>query len=287
MEVIRAKVMGYCIGVRKAVETAYNELNNKRTNTVYTLGPLIHNPYILEKLKDKGAKTLFDEKNIPENLQDSVVIIRAHGITPSLEKELKDKGAHIIDATCSHVKANQLKAETLLKSGYEIFLAGDKDHAELIGIQGYAPNCLIVSNPITAEERAEKLYHENPERKLALIGQTTISASEYILIGKAIQKYFPNLEIVNSICNATRDRQNALKDLCTQVEALIIMGGKESANTQRLFSIAQSQGKRSWLIETADDIPKEVFSYSKIGLCAGASTPDELIDKIEEVLLKE
>ena len=280
MKVIRASVMGYCMGVRQAVNTAYKELKERKYERVYTLGPLIHNPYVLEDLRSRGAEIL-DEKNLPENLQGAVVIIRAHGITPDLEAKLSNRGALLIDATCSRVKANQKKAESLTKSGYTIFLAGDKNHAEIIGIQGYAPSCFVVSDVISALESAEKLFKQSPDSKTALLGQTTISSEEYGLIGDAVRRYFPCLEVTDSICKATKDRQNALKELCKNVDAVIIVGGRESANTQRLLAIARSESKLAWLAENENDIPQDVYSYSTIGLCAGASTPDDLIDKTE------
>jgi 4-hydroxy-3-methylbut-2-enyl diphosphate reductase len=273
------------MGVRRAVDMAGAELRAAGPGRrVYTMGPLIHNPQLLASLKSRGVDIL-DEKDLPRDLSDSVVIIRAHGISPVLEAELVSRGVHIADATCPKVKASQNRARSLSQGGYRIFLAGERRHGEIIGIQGFAPACIIVADPGEAAAAAEQLRREGGGEKTALIGQTTISAAEYRAIGEAILPFFPRLEIVNTICTATRDRQDALKQLCNQVDALIVAGGRESANTRRLLGIAQELGKPAWLVESAAGIPPEIAAYTRVGLSAGASTPDEVICGIEAALL--
>jgi 4-hydroxy-3-methylbut-2-enyl diphosphate reductase len=142
-------------------------------------------------------------------------------------------------------------------------------------------DCFVVANPAEAEAAASKLALARPNAKTVLIGQTTISLEEYRAISEAIKKHFPKTEIVNTICSATADRQNSLRELSNLVEAIIIAGGRNSANTQRLFSLARDLGKPSWLIETAEEIPPEIEQYKTVGLAAGASTPDSLINEIE------
>ncbi|MDR2797443.1 MAG: 4-hydroxy-3-methylbut-2-enyl diphosphate reductase [Treponema sp.] len=284
MKLIKAEVLGYCMGVRRAVTMAEEAVKAAAgVHRVYTLGPLIHNPQVLEQFRRQGLEVL-DETELPEELKSSVVIIRAHGITPQLETALACKGACLVDATCPTVKKSQMKARSLTDAGYRIFLAGERYHGEVIGIQGYAPACLVVGNPGEAQEKAEILYRRAPTAKTALLGQTTIAPDEYQGIAQAIQAYFPNLEIIDTICKATRDRQHALSKLCLQVDALLVVGGKESANTRRLLAIAQAQGKQAWLVERVAGIPPEIRAYPVVGLAAGASTPDELIDQIANVL---
>ncbi|GHV89041.1 4-hydroxy-3-methylbut-2-enyl diphosphate reductase [Spirochaetia bacterium] len=302
MKLIKAEVLGYCMGVRRAVEMAYREADRVAagpgdSRRVYTMGPLIHNPQVLEDLRRRGVAVL-DEDALPGDLQDAVVIIRAHGITPTLEAELVMRGACLIDATCPKVKASQMKARALSEAGYRIFLAGERRHGEVIGIQGFAPGCIIVANREEAEAAAEKLFRgfgrsrdgDAPDSpKTALIAQTTLSPEEYQAIGEGIAKFFPQGEIVNTICKATRDRQDALKRLCAEVDAVIIAGGRESANTRRLLAIAQAQGRPAWLVESAADISGglagEIAAYPRVGLSAGASTPDGVIEAIEGALL--
>ena len=307
---IRARVLGFCMGVRRAVEMADAAVAGG-ASPIYTLGPLIHNPQVLFSFSQRGVKIL-DLPGSPATgspatgsyvpggsfAPGDTVIIRAHGVSPAVEQGLRDKGAMVIDATCPRVKTSQNIVFNLAREGYTIFLAGEKDHAEIKGIHGFClagnANCVIVGNPCEAGHIAAELAGRlgNIPAKTALIGQTTISEEEYSSIAGAIKKHFPGLEVKNTICDATRDRQNALKELCSAADAIIIAGGKESANTKRLLSIALGCGKEAWLAETAADLPpellnltKEELAEKKIGISAGASTPDSVIDEIEQALL--
>jgi len=285
------------MGVRRAVELANSQADNP-AGKVYTLGPLIHNPQALEDLKRRGAAIL-DEANLPENLSGAVVIIRAHGISPQTEAELRKRGAEVVDATCPKVKASQLKAASLAKQGYRLFLAGEESHAEIAGIRGYANNAAagsgqflqVVSNAEEAQAAAAGLLAEDQAlqkdpAKTALLAQTTISAEEYHAIGMVISRYFPALEIIPTICAATRERQDSLRELLGKVDAVAIGGGKDSANTRRLLGIAQASGKPCAIVETAKDIPPDFFRFETVGLAAGASTSDTVIDEIEKRLAK-
>jgi len=302
--VLRAKVLGFCMGVRRAVKIACNQLACNHADSpgkVYTLGPLIHNPQALEDLKQLGV-TILDEASLPENLSGAVVIIRAHGISPQTEAELHRRGAVVVDATCPKVKASQLKAASLAKQGYRLFLAGEESHAEIAGIRGYAQDgwikgnnaaggkqfLRVVSNAEEAEIAArylsEDLEFQSSTAKTALIAQTTISEDDYHAIGMVISRYFPTLEIIQTICAATRERQDSLRELLGRVDAVAIGGGKDSANTRRLLAIAQASGKPCAIVETASDIPPDFFKFETVGLATGASTPDTVIEAIEKAL---
>jgi 4-hydroxy-3-methylbut-2-enyl diphosphate reductase len=289
MKIIRSEVLGFCMGVRRAVELAAAEAD-RHAAPVYTLGPLIHNPAVLADLESRGVKVL---DVLPQSIE-GCVIIRAHGIGADVEEklrsaEMRSAGRRVVDATCPRVKASQIKAEELAFLGYCLFLAGTPEHAEIEGIVGYtksAPFRVVVSGPLDAEREALRLYRKNNDAKTALLGQTTISEDEYLKIGEAIKICFPNLEIVNTICPATAERQQALRDLLNRVDAVIIAGGKESANTRRLLTIAEESGKPCALVENTREIPVSFRSFETVGLCAGASSPDSLITEIEEALLK-
>jgi 4-hydroxy-3-methylbut-2-enyl diphosphate reductase len=330
MLVLRAKVLGFCMGVRRAVKIASNQIAcnqiespplstlNSQLSTplkrVYTLGPLLHNPHVLEDLKRQGVEildeaalsknntlnsqlsTLNSQLPTPHSLSDAVVIIRAHGISPQTEAELRKRGAVVVDATCPKVKASQLKAASLAKQGYRLFLAGEESHAEIAGIRGYAQDAAqdrqflrVVNCAAQARESAAGLFAEDQalqksQSKTALLAQTTISADEYRAIGEAILQYFPALEIVQTICAATGERQDSLRELLEKADAVVIAGGKDSANTRRLLAIAQTAGKPCAIVETAVDIPPEFLRFETVGLAAGASTPDTVIDAIEQAL---
>ena len=287
------------MGVRRAVELSCNAVEHSE-GAVYTLGPLIHNPQVLDDLSRRGIKTI-GEAQFPALDPSSTLIIRAHGIGAHAEAELRRRGAVIIDATCPHVKASQLKAAAYAQAGYRLFLAGEAEHAEIIGIKDYylsnlpshrstdaegnkkneENDVLIVSNAAEAEQAAAKLRAGvTPHLPTALIAQTTISAEEYDAITGAITRYFPNLEITRTICTATRERQESLRELLDKVDAIIVAGGKDSANTRRLFAIAEASLKPCALVESTADIPPDFFNYGTIGICAGASTPDSVIDAI-------
>ena len=311
------------MGVQRAVEIALkaSEKAKPAQAGLFTIGPLIHNRRILEKLEKRGIvcleenemdiwptvqlstqtdkaqqpsaepATLQQAMLLPEN---STVIIRAHGISPLVEKAIFQQGASVLDATCPRVKQSQSKVRNFAEKGYVVFLAGEEKHSEIAGITGYAENfsrlpfdlrCFVVGNPDAAEAASREIFHGGAfDAKTVLIGQTTIREEEYKAIAERIRQFFPSLEIVDSICGATRDRQRALKELCKKVDAVIIAGGHESANTQRLFSLAQESGKPAWLVESVAELPPEIRAFQTVGLSAGASTPDELINEIEEAL---
>jgi 4-hydroxy-3-methylbut-2-enyl diphosphate reductase len=284
MKVVRAGVMGFCMGVRRAVELAIAKSSGKRA---FLYGQLVHNPNVLAGLQKYGIETV---DKLPQNLEGCCVIICAHGISPLLEKELREKGAQIVDATCPIVKANQLQAEELSRQKYCLFIAGEANHPEIDGILGYvqsydSPFCAAVGNANEAGKAAKKLYSINHDSKTALLGQTTISEKEYHIMGEAIKIFFPNLEIIPTICSAALERRQALMEIMDQVDAIIIAGGKKSSNTCRLFKIAEKSGKPCALAEGANDIPESFFYCEKVGLSAGASTPDSVIDEIEQKLM--
>jgi len=272
------------MGVRRAVDMAVETADS--CSHVYSLGPVIHNPEVLAALESRGVASI-NEIELPENLENCSVIIRAHGISPKTESELLNRGCRIIDATCPKVKASQLKARELADAGYFLFLAGEAGHAEIKGIFGYAKDgfCVTTECAEEAEREAAGLYKTHGGVKTALLGQTTISEDEYSAVSEAIKKYFPDLKIINTICAATADRQKSLRKLLDHVEAVIIAGGRESANTRRLFLIAQESGKPCVLAENAGEIPNSYKNFETVGLCAGASTPDSVIDDIEKELL--
>ncbi|MDR1126772.1 MAG: 4-hydroxy-3-methylbut-2-enyl diphosphate reductase [Treponema sp.] len=281
MKVIRASAMGYCAGVRRAMEIALKE--TAYGLPVFTQGRLIHNLTALESLKERGVRELDDN---PHGIIDgTTVVLRAHGVPPAREAELSARGARIADATCPKVKKNQLKIQSLAKDGFRVFLVGEKTHAEIVGLMGYA-DCIVVENAEEARRSAERLFNENPHSKTAVMGQTTLSTDVYLSATEAIKDIFSDVCVIDTICPATKDRQDAVKKLCASVDAVVIVGGKKSANTRRLFHIAKASGKAVYFIETAKELPPSVFTYDIVGISAGASTPDEIIDEVENRLLR-
>ncbi len=288
-KVIRAEVLGYCMGVKMAVEAVYRALKESPLRPVYTYGQLIHNPIALKRLKERGVEILDPLSQakkggapLPENFGGRTVVIRAHGIPPLELRELEKRGAEIVDATCPRVITSQRLAQKFYSEGIAVILAGDKNHAEITGIEGFAPGCAILESAEEAEAfvRSSRL----PDRA-ALIGQTTIRQTEYDSIAKILSTQIASLRVCPTICPATEQRQAALAQLAPLTDGIIVIGGKTSANTQRLFAAAKSLVSHAWLVESAEEIPDEAFSFERLGLAAGASTPDETIDSVEKRLL--
>jgi len=306
------------MGVRRAVEIAEKEAARNRSlsggSRVYTLGPLIHNQKALADLDSQGVKIIDDLPAFKSSLSVSdyssaTVIIRTHGVCPGAEEELRGMGCRVVDATCPKVKQSQLKVRELASRGFYLFLAGEEKHAEITGLLGFASRGYaeftssgvnddqshikdnkfseVVGSAEEALSAALSLCNVNKNAKTALIGQTTIGEDQYNDIANAIKKYFPSLMVINSICAATKERQNALRELLPLSDALIVAGGNESANTRCLYSIAKENGKPCVLARNSLDIPPDFFSYENIGLCAGASTPDSVINEIESSLTRE
>ena len=305
-EIVRAEVLGYCMGVRRAVEIAEKSLANNPNRLVFTFGPLIHNKTALANLSERGLCVLEEDEINSVKDKSPVVIIRAHGIPPKIRQKLENAGCTLVDATCPRVLANQKKAAVYASKGYTVIIAGDKNHGEVLGLAGCVDfscesgknACVLVESVDDAEnlvfEDAGKSVCESSSvagkslegesAKYVLIGQTTISRTEYDAIAAVLKKRLPSLEILDTICPATMERQQALEELVKNVDGIIIIGGKNSANTQRLFFAAKEKCPNAINIESPDEIPDYFRNLKKIGIAAGASTPDEIICAVEETL---
>lgn len=281
MEIIRASVLGFCFGVRRAVELVEKALAENSGKSVYSLGPLIHNERFLEKLKSKGLQ-IIEENQIEALEEGSVVVIRAHGVAPKVIKKLEEKSCQIIDATCPRVKASQKMVEHYTAQNDFVILSGDKNHGEVIGIAGYAgKNFIQIQNKV----EAEKLEFANPDGiNVILMSQTTYSEKEFANIEAILKKKIKNIDVMNTICPATRERQDSLCELCARVDGVLVVGGKNSANTKRLFQTAEKFCRMAAHIQSSEEIPHEFFKLKRVGITAGASTPDEIIDDVENVL---
>ncbi len=281
MNVIKASVLGFCFGVKRAVEAAEEACKQEENvnKKIFTLGPLIHNPIVLDDLEKKGVHVLSADR-INEVPKDSLVIIRAHGTTPEIINSLKQKEIRILDATCPRVHASQLLANNWSSKGYSVIIAGDKNHGEVTGISGYADNNVIVLQ--SAEEAREITVPQNA----ILLAQTTFSPKEFDAIQKILLEKNSTLQVFNTICNATMQRQNALREVALKADAIIVIGGKSSANTRRLYETALSYCSNSYLIENASQIPQNIFSFNNVAITAGASTPDSVIEEVISMLNK-
>ena len=248
---------------------------------VFSLGRLVHNRTVTDKLEARGIRMLADDELPPPG---SVVVIRSHGVSPEMLKRLADAGASIVDATCPKVTANQRAAAMHAASGRMVMIAGDEGHGEVTGLAGHAPGALVVPD----RHRALACHHDGP---VTLIAQTTMSQAEVDGIASALAENNKDLIMAGGICGATADRQNALRELLPQVDAVVVVGGKDSANTRRLTAIAREAGKPVWQVAnakeiSAPDLAGELCHFERIGLSAGASTPDEDIAAVERRILE-
>lgn len=272
-KVIRASVMGFCMGVKAVMGKVDDQVSREENTDIYTYGPLIHNPQVIDKLRLQGVRSI----ESPREAEGGTLIIRAHGIHPEERKNFIDKGYEIVEGTCPRVLQSQKTVSEHSRDGWFIVIVGDKGHGEVKAIVGCAEKYTV----ILSESEAEEL--SLPEKTL-VIAQTTLSKAEYDSICKILLRKDPSVKIIKSICPATSQRQNSLKKLSSEVDAIIVIGGKNSANTKRLHLSALKAGIPSWHVEDVDDLPVEIYNFQTIGITAGASTPDWMIDRIEEAI---
>ncbi len=273
--VVRARHMGFCMGVRRAINLADKVAEEAGEGTpVGTLGPLIHNERVIRKMEERGVQ-VYPGEEIP---REGVVVIRAHGIPRERQRLLEEKeNLRLEDGTCPRVVRNQQKVEEWSRRGIHVIIAGDADHGEIVSLESYAESSSIV---LTVED-VQGLELKGP---CALIAQTTLKAPEWQAVKRAVLERRPDTEVFESICAATRLRQEALDELCRKVDAVLVIGGRQSANTRRLYEKAVENGLPAWHITGAEELPREVGAYPVVGITAGASTPDWIVEEVEEAL---
>jgi (E)-4-hydroxy-3-methyl-but-2-enyl pyrophosphate reductase len=276
MEVLLADEYGFCFGVERAVEMV-EEAVTEGARPIRSLGPLIHNAQEMERLGEKGVSTI----NSPgEADNDTIAVIRAHGVTPQVQRDLEQRAAQVIDATCPFVTRVQHLAERAAEQGRDVVVAGNPDHPEMIGVVGYAPNNTYVVRDASEVALLPTL------RSPLVVSQTTIKLKTFLEVAEAVrQRADAEPQVVNTICSATRDRQDAARGLAGEVDAFYVIGGRHSSNSVKLLAVCQEQCEKSFLIETPSEInPDDLQGVSRVGVTAGASTPDWLIKQVVQRL---
>jgi 4-hydroxy-3-methylbut-2-enyl diphosphate reductase len=266
-----AKTAGFCMGVHRAMELVLAEAN-KKEGTLFTLGPLIHNRQVLELLETKGVRAV---ENVRE-LQSGRIVIRAHGIPPQTRREIKATGLRIIDATCPKVARVQSIIRYYSGKGYEAVIVGDRDHAEVVGLMGYC------KGPVHTILDAREVDELPAGRRFFAVAQTTQNEKTYQKVVAALTRKDPEAKVFNTICEATRQRQEEVRYLAAgQADAVVVVGGYHSGNTQRLVQISHQAGLPALHVETEKDLPKDTLSRMQIiGVTAGASTPNWMIKNV-------
>jgi 4-hydroxy-3-methylbut-2-enyl diphosphate reductase len=275
MEIVLAESLGFCMGVKRAVDMAYRAIEKADGERIVTLGPLIHNAQEIERLEKDGVKVA-DEDSIPAG---SVVIVRAHGVTPQAMRSLKSRGLKVMDGTCPYVHYSQRKAVELREAGYAVVIAGDRNHPEIRGILGY------INDEAYVVKTVEDVRGLPDLERAGTIAQTTISPKKYQAIVDALREKAREVKVCETICDATEENQKAIRDISAEVEMLYVIGGRHSANSNKLLDTAREKCPRAALIETADEIdPEDLRGVKRVGISAGASTPDWMIQKVVERL---
>src|SRR5918912_613380 len=276
MEVLLAEEYGFCFGVERAVEMV-EEVVEEGVRPIRSLGPLIHNAQEMERLNARGVSTI----DSPDEADGgTIAVIRAHGVTPQVQRELEGRAAKVIDATCPFVTRVQHLAERAARQGRDVVVAGNPDHPEMIGVVGYAPDNTYVVRDASEVEKLPML------RRTLVVSQTTLKLKTFLDVAEAVRaKSETEPQVINTICSATRDRQDAARALAGQVDAFYVIGGRHSSNSVKLLAVCKEQCERSFLIETAEEVnADDLVGVNRVGVTAGASTPNWLIGQVVKKL---
>lgn len=273
-EVIIAREAGACYGVERALEMVLAA--SEEGSTLYTLGPLIHNPVVVGDLEARGVRVVDDPADVPAG---STLVLRTHGVTPAVEEAARGAGVFVLDATCPFVKRAHRAAERLARDGYQVLLVGEAGHPEVEGTLGHAPQATVIGS-------AADLETLTLGRKVGVVVQTTMAHAKLRAIIEAIVGRTDELRLIDTICEATAGHQDACAELASTVDVMVVVGGKNSANTTHLAEIARDNCAHTHHIETPEELDAAWFAgANRIGLTAGASTPAAHIETVRDAIL--
>ena len=272
-KIVLARVAGFCFGVKRAVEIT-QEARSTQYGKLTTLGPIIHNEQVINRMRDEGI----DTAPTLDLITEGTVVMSAHGVAPSQIAQARAQGLQILDVTCPFVTKVHRTAKQLYEQGYQILLVGDKCHTEVLGVVGAVEE---IGGSVTVISTPEEIGESELGKKVAIVCQTTQNSDNYARIVAAVCRTAADVRAINTICNATDELQDAAVRMARQCDVAIVVGGRKSANTQRLRTLCEAQGIPAYHIETADEIEdKWLDGKEVIGLTAGASTPDWIIEEV-------
>ncbi len=275
MEVILADSAGFCFGVKRAVDTVYEQI--KTGEKIYTYGPIIHNKEVVGDLKSRGVVVLESEEEL-ENLEDGCVVIRSHGLPERICEKIKSRGLKCIDATCPFVKRIHEVVRKESEAGKQIVIVGNAGHPEVEGIKGWCRTPAIV---IETVEEARNFSYDG-QKELCIVSQTTYNYNNFQYIVEIFQQKGYNVIVVNTICNATEVRQAEAANIAAQVDIMIVIGDSHSSNTRKLYEICSQKCDKTYFIQVLDDLKLELpESVRLVGITAGASTPNNIIEEVQ------
>ena len=277
MRVIKAKTAGFCFGVKRAVDQVY-ELAGKKEGAVYTYGPIIHNEEVVNDLEKKGVQVLHTKEELAA-LEKGTVVIRSHGVAREIYEQIQGKRLELVDATCPFVKKIHRIVKREGENGREIVIIGNATHPEVEGIKGW---CVSKVTVIGNEEEAQK-YETNSDKGICIVSQTTFNYKKFNKLVEILSKKRYDILVLNTICNATEERQQEARKIAAEVDAMVVIGGKHSSNTQKLFEICKEECKNTYYIQTLEDLDvHSMQSMSCVGITAGASTPNNIIEEVHK-----
>ena len=277
MEVRLAKTAGFCFGVRRAVDTVYEQVDKCEDEKIYTYGPIIHNEEVVKDLRSKGVEVLNTLEEL-KVLSEGIVIIRSHGVSKKVYEILEERGVRCVDATCPFVKKIHKIVEKESAEGKHIIIIGDAKHPEVQGIMGWAGDKVSV---IKTEEEAND-YFAPKNAEICIVAQTTFNYNKFKYLVEIISKKSYNISVLNTICSATKERQTEAESIANEVDAMIVMGDKLSSNTQKIFEICSNACNNTYYIQTLEDLNMDQLkSVKTVGITAGASTPKNIIEEVQ------
>ena len=277
MKVIKAKTAGFCFGVKRAVDTVYEQVEKCGGRQIYTYGPIIHNEEVVKDMERKGVTVLRSEEEL-DALEDGIVIIRSHGVEKRIYDKLNARGIGIVDATCPFVKKIHDIVSEQSAQGKYIVIIGNPEHPEVRGIRGWAgERACVIQNSDDAEN-----FSPDKNEKICIVSQTTFNYNKFKDLVEIISEKSYYVSVLNTICNATKERQSEAESIAETVDAMIVIGDKHSSNTQKLFEICRKACNNTYYIQTLGDLDlNQLGSVETVGITAGASTPNNIIEEVQ------
>ena len=275
MEITVAKTAGFCFGVKRAVEKVYDQIATGK-KPIYTYGPIIHNEEVVQDLEEKGVQVINSKEEL-EALNEGVVVIRSHGVGREIYELLERQGLELVDATCPFVKKIHKIVREQCEAGRRVIIVGNEHHPEVEGIKGWGNEYTLA---VESLEEFENLALR-PDEKLCIVAQTTFNYNKFQDLVEKISKTYYDILVLNTICNATQERQVEARQIASQVDVMIVIGGKNSSNTQKLYEICRRECKHTYYIQTLEDFKPEITgTVRSVGITAGASTPNQIIEEV-------
>lgn len=277
MEITVAKTAGFCFGVKRAVEKVYDQIATGK-KPIYTYGPIIHNEEVVQDLEEKGVQVINSKEEL-EALKEGVVVIRSHGVGREIYELLERQGLELVDATCPFVKKIHKIVREQCEAGRRVIIVGNEHHPEVEGIKGWGNEYTLA---VESLEEFENLALR-PDEKLCIVAQTTFNYNKFQELVEIIKKKGYDISVLDTICNATEERQTEARKIAAESDLMIVIGDKHSSNTQKLYEISKKECANTYYIQTSKDMDyHQIQSINNVGITAGASTPNNIIEEVSK-----